>query len=102
MAGTDSKVSLIEAVEIFLADTTRQVHKLEYLVARNVELEEQLLEMTEDNKRLRNELLNRRAEVCSLIKETNILNKFQCEFMTTAGREFSSESKVVEMKYQVT
>jgi len=102
MTRTDNEISLIEAAEVFLADATHQASKLEYLKGRNGELEGQLHEMAADMEKLRSEAVVRNTQLCALIEETTASNKFHTDFMSAAGREFSSEAKVVEMKYQVT
>jgi len=101
MARTDCEMSLIEAVEAFLVDSSHQASELKCLVGKNAELEGKLFEMTADIERLRSDALIRNAQVCALIEETTASSKFQIEFMSIVGREFSSEAKVVEMKYQV-
>lgn len=102
MTRTVNERSLIEAAEAFLADATHQSSKLEYLTDRNVELEGQLLEMATDIERLRSDAVLTNTQLRALIEETTASSKFHTEFMSAAGREFSSEAKVVEMKYQVT
>lgn len=102
MIRTDNETSLIEAAEVFIADATHQASKLEYLKGRNEELEGQLLEMAADMEKLRSDAVLRNTQLHALIEETTASSKFHTDFMIAAGREFSSEAKVVEMKYQVT